>query len=80
MNTSTPRLGCHCPARTGHWVIGLLEAWLRQASDGVLDELAEFAYGPEPDLGRVDELIELIRRLTAELRPAPSHPAPREHQ
>ncbi len=79
MNTATPRPDCQCPARTGHWVIGLLEAWLRQASDAVLDELAEFAYGPDPDLSRVDELIELIRRIAAELRPAPSHPAPREH-
>ncbi len=79
MSTPTPWVGCHCPAAKLHWVIGLLEAWLRQASDEVTGELAEFAYGPDPDQRRVDELIELIRRLTAELRPPPSHPAPREH-
>lgn len=78
MSTSTPVLGCHCPANKLHWVIGLLEAWLRQASDEVLDELAEFAYGPNPDLGRVEELIELIGRTAAQLRPTLPCYGPRE--
>jgi hypothetical protein len=48
MTTTTAPPRCHCPARTHHWVIDLLLAWLRQASDAVRDELAEFAYAPRP--------------------------------
>jgi hypothetical protein len=80
MSTTTASLRCRCPARTLHGVIGLLQAWLRQASDQVRDELAEFAYGPEPEPDRVDELIELVGRVAAALRPDPPYGQPREDQ
>jgi hypothetical protein len=78
MSTSTPLLSCHCPATKLHWVIDLLESWLRQASDEVTGELAEFAYGPDPDPGRVEDLIELIGRTAARLRPTMPSCEPRE--
>jgi hypothetical protein len=78
--TTTALVRCHCPARTHHGVIDLAHAWLRQASDEVRDELAEFAYGPDPQLDRVDELIELVGRVAAALRPAPPYGQPREDQ
>ena len=72
--TAPPR--CHCPARALHGVISLLQAWLRQASDEVRDELAEFAYGPDPDLDRVDDhRADRARRRRAAPRPA-LRPAP----
>lgn len=80
MSTTTAPLRCHCPARTHHGVISLLQAWLHQASDEVRDELAEFAYGPDPELDRIDELIELVGRVAAALRPAPPYGQPREDQ
>ena len=63
-----PSPDCACPAAALHWVIGLLESWLRQASDEVRDQLAEFAYGPEAALDRVEELIELIGLTATRLR------------
>lgn len=80
MSTSIPVLGCPCPARELHGVIGLLESWLPQASDEVLDELAEFAFGPDPGpyQRRVEKLIELIGLTAARLRPASGHRDPRE--
>lgn len=80
MTTTTTPLRCHCPARTHHGVIDLLLAWLHQASDTVRDELNEFAYGPDPELDRVNELIELIEHLAAALRPALPYSQPREDQ
>jgi len=77
---TTAPLRCHCPARTHHGVIDLLQAWLRQASDTVRDELNEFAYGPDPELDRVNELIELIGHLAAVLRPTPPYGQPQEDQ
>lgn len=80
MTTTTALLRCHCPARTHHGVIDLVHAWLRQASDEVRDELTEFAYGPDPELDRVDELIDLLGRLATALRPDPPYGQPRENQ
>lgn len=81
MSTSTTApLRCYCPANTHHGMISLLQAWLRQASNEVRDELAEFAYGPDPDPDRVDEFIELIGRVAAALRPDPPYGPPREDQ
>jgi hypothetical protein len=77
---TTAPLRCHCPARTHHWVIDLLLAWLHQSSGIIRDELAEFAYGPDPEFDRVDELIELLGCLAAALRPAPPYGQPRQDQ
>jgi hypothetical protein len=60
--------------------VSLVEDWLLHASDAALDELADFAYGPDPTRHGRHCLRWIIDRLgdaAARLRPSPA-PAPPE--
>jgi hypothetical protein len=56
------------------WALGQVEDWLLHASDGTLDELADFVYGPAHHHSHehLRWIIELLGEAGARFRPTPA--------
>ena len=69
------------PGEDQRWAVTLVEDWLLHASHETLDELGDFAYGPDyrgrdHNRDQLRWIIDLLGEAAARLRPAPPPATP----